>query len=226
VKVLTAAELMPDPFPESYFEVYLNTPEVQIAIGAFTNYSSYSSTVGGAFGATGDDGRESCTVEDVQLLLRQGVHVIAYAGDADYNCNWLGGEAVADEVNAFGYANAGYVNITTSDGMVHGQVKQAGSFAFVRIYESGHEVPYYQPLAALEMFERALHHLDIETGTRRVTPRYRTVGTPRSLYREGNSTVQFSVIDPSSVYNTTINAPNLPSNSNSSMTNTSKVRRR
>jgi len=35
-------------------------------------------------------------------------------------------------------------------------VKQSGHFAFVRIYESGHEVPFYQPLASLEMFERAI----------------------------------------------------------------------
>lgn len=101
------------------------------------------------------------------------------------SCNWLGGEAVAEEINAKGYSCAGYTDISTSDDVVHGQVKQAGNFSFVRIYESGyvipppplnsqlflfstylqsnsantyhrHEVPFYSPVAALEIFERAI----------------------------------------------------------------------
>jgi hypothetical protein len=53
------------------------------------------------------------------------------------SCNWLGGQVVAQEIGASGFDLAGYTNLTTSDGIVHGQVKQAGSFSFVRIYESG-----------------------------------------------------------------------------------------
>lgn len=214
--MLRSVELTPDPFPEVFFEQYLNTPKVQSAVGAFTNYSEYSSTVGAAFGATGDDGRESCTIEDIQLLLQQGVHVILYAGDADYVCNLQGVEVVADKVNAPGYSSAGFVNIATSDLIIHGQVKQAGSFAFVRIFESGHEVPYYQPLAAQVLFERALHHKDIATGRHDINPQYRTVGTPHSLHHEGNGTVQFEVVDQSATYNTTTNMPNSPTNSTKS----------
>ena len=79
-------ELSPDPFPESYFEAYLNTPKVQQAIGAYVNFSSSSSAVSSAFGNTGDDDRESGTIAAVQGLVAQGVTVILYAGDADYNC--------------------------------------------------------------------------------------------------------------------------------------------
>jgi hypothetical protein len=61
------------------------------------------------------------------------------------------GQAVAEEVAAAGFDDAGFVNISTTDNIVHGQVKQAGKFSFVRIYESGHEVPFYQPLAALSI---------------------------------------------------------------------------
>ncbi|KAB8338843.1 hypothetical protein FH972_021787 [Carpinus fangiana] len=82
-------ELMPDPFPYSFFEAYLNTPKVQKAIGAFQNYSSYSYTTGNAFGTTGDDARESMTIEDVQLLLKQGVRVMMYFGDAGMSCLFL-----------------------------------------------------------------------------------------------------------------------------------------
>jgi hypothetical protein len=110
-------------------------------------------------------------------------------------------------INATGYSEAGFTNITTSDGIVHGQVKQAGLFSFLRIYESGHEVPFYQPLAALEIFERALKQLDIATGTEKCDHDYLTVGTPTSDYREGNATIQMEVLPANATYNTMLNAP-------------------
>jgi carboxypeptidase C (cathepsin A) len=30
------------------------------------------------------------------------------------------------------------------DGTEYGEVRQYGNFSFARIYESGHEIPYYQ----------------------------------------------------------------------------------
>lgn len=116
------------------------------------------------------------------------------------------------EVNQPGFELAGYVNISTTDNIVHGQVKQSGAFSFVRIYESGHEVPFYQPLVSLEIFERALHHKDIATGLVKATNGYMTVGPAESTYREGNSTIQFEVVNTTATYNTTTNEPNPPSN--------------
>ena len=130
----------PDPFPPEYYVDYLNTAKVQEAIGAYVNYTESSSGVSTAFGATGDDDREIGTVEAVRRILKSNVTMIMYTGDADYHCNWLGGQAVAHEINAPGFSEAGFANISTSDGKVHGQVKQAGNYAFARIYESGHEV--------------------------------------------------------------------------------------
>ncbi|KAI9744708.1 MAG: hypothetical protein M1818_001633 [Claussenomyces sp. TS43310] len=201
-------ELEPDNFPYAFYVDYLNSPAVQTAIGAFQNYSESSNTVGTAFGTTGDDGREDGTIQDMRALIEQDLTVMMYTGDADYNCNWLGGQAVAAEIDAPGYCSAGYVNISTSDDVVHGQVKQAGKFSFVRIYESGHEVPFYQPIAALSIFERAIKGLDIATGT--VPPHlgYATKGTELSTYHEGNATIQFEVLAASTTYNTTTNAPN------------------
>jgi hypothetical protein len=92
--------------------------------------------------------------------LKQGIYVTTYAGDADYNCNWLGGEVVAAEVMGQDWDRAGYVNITTSDGIIHGQVKQAGSFSFTRIYEIGHEVKSSPPFICLKA-----HRLSICIGT-------------------------------------------------------------
>ncbi|TVY42902.1 Carboxypeptidase S1-like protein [Lachnellula subtilissima] len=205
-------ELQPDPFPYAFYVDYLNTPEVQKAIGAYQNFSESSSTVGNAFSTTGDDNREVGTIEALKKLLEQGIYVLLYAGDADYNCNWLGGEAVAHEINPPGFSSAGYTNISTSDATVHGQVKQASSFAFARIYESGHEVPFYQPLASLEIFERAIKGLDIATGECKVSGRgngsgYLTKGTAQSTYREGNGTIVWDVLPVSAIYNTTTGMP-------------------
>jgi hypothetical protein len=71
-----------DPFPYSYYVEYLNTPEVQAAIGAYQNFSESSSTVSTAFGSTGDDDRESGTIEACQKLVAAGVQVMLYYGDA------------------------------------------------------------------------------------------------------------------------------------------------
>ncbi|KAE8556289.1 hypothetical protein TMatcc_003631 [Talaromyces marneffei ATCC 18224] len=201
-------ELVPDRFPYEFYVEYLNTPEVQAAIGAYVNFTEGSQSVGNAFSTTGDDGRSVNAIEDIRDLIAQDVSVVMYAGDADYICNWLGGQEVASMVDAPGYGSAGYVNITTDDNVVHGQVRQAGKFAFVRIYESGHEVPFYQPVVALSMFERVINGHDVATGKVKVNSKYRTVGPAESTYREGNSTVQWEVLDPSATYNTTTNRPN------------------
>ncbi|KAI1170071.1 Alpha/Beta hydrolase protein [Nemania sp. FL0916] len=202
-------ELTPDPFPYGFYTDYLNTPKVQAAIGAFTNFSS-NNAVGDAFSSTGDDGREDGTVEALRYLVHRGITVGLYAGDADYNCNWLGSEQIATAVNAPGYSKAGYRDVQTSDGVVHGQVRQAGKFSFTRVYESGHEVPFYQPLAALEYFQRAISGKDIETGKEKVGKGYRTDGPSVSTYREGNGTIQFTVTPANLTYDTTTNKPGKP----------------
>jgi hypothetical protein len=80
---------------------------------------------------------------------------------------------------------------------------------FVRVYESGHEVPFYQPLLSLEIFERAINQLDIATGKHHPSASYLTEGTAKSEYREGNSTIQFDILPTNSTYNTSTGAPNV-----------------
>ena len=60
--------------------------------------------------------------------------------------NWFGGEAISlameythsDEFRAAGYAPM------MVDGTEYGEVRQYGNFSFARVYEAGHEIPYYQ----------------------------------------------------------------------------------
>jgi hypothetical protein len=74
---------------------------------------------------------------------------------------------------------------------------------------TSHEVPFYSPVAALEIFSRAINGKDIATGTLTPSKKYLTEGTQESTYREGNGTMQFEVLPANSTYNTTTNAPNV-----------------
>lgn len=46
-----------------------------------------------------------------------------------------------------------------------GMTRQAGPFSFTRVFQSGHEIPSYQPAAAYAVFMRATRGVDIATGT-------------------------------------------------------------
>ncbi|TKA46311.1 hypothetical protein B0A49_12164, partial [Cryomyces minteri] len=120
------------------------------------------------------------------ILLNEGVRVALYYGDADYICNWFGGEAVSLAINythKAQFAAAGYQPFTV-DGTEYGEVRQYGNFSFLRIYEAGHEVPFYQPLASLAMFMRTINHLDIATGSLPVTSNLTSTGLANATHTE------------------------------------------
>lgn len=107
-------------------------------------------------------------------------------GDADYICNWFGGEAASLAVNythSADFAKAGYAPFMVS-GHEYGEVRQHGNFSFMRIYEAGHEVPFYQPEASLEMFKRVLGFKDIATGKKDLTAGYGTSGDAHATHTE------------------------------------------
>lgn len=99
---------------------------------------------------------------------------------SDYHpSNWFGGEAVSLQVNYTHTAEfnaAGYVPMVV-DGVEYGETREYGNFSFTRVYESGHEVPYYQPIAALQLFNRTINNFDTATGTMKVTANLTTNGT-------------------------------------------------
>lgn len=98
-----------------------------------------------AFGKSGDIIYAN-SFEKLEALLEKGVRVVLYYGDADYICNWFGGEAVSLAVNythAAEFRAAGYAPFVVN-GTEYGAVREKGNFSFVRIYESGHQVPYFQ----------------------------------------------------------------------------------
>lgn len=78
---------------------------------------------------------------------------------------------------------AGYTPFLV-DGTEYGEVRQYGNFSFLRVYEAGHEVPYYQPVASLAMFNRTIFHYDVATGEQPVTANLTTVGDPEATHTE------------------------------------------
>ena len=199
-------------FPYFYYPPYLNQRHVLEGIGAAVKFKEGSIVTTHTFADTGDDGRAEGTVQDVRELVRNGIYVVEYAGDADYICNWIGGEVTAEMTGPVGYESAGYVDISTSDDIVHGQVKQSNNFAFARIYEAGHSVSFYQPLTSLEILDRVTTGKDVATGTVDVMlgGSYGTVGPSKSTYREGNATVLYHPVPYNSTYNYTTNRPDPP----------------
>lgn len=68
----------------------------------------------------------------------------------------------------------------TSDGSIGGQVRQHGNFSFSRVYNAGHLVPAYQPLAALNIFERVIRGKAVSDGSDIDSSTYSTYGTEQS----------------------------------------------
>jgi carboxypeptidase C (cathepsin A) len=72
--------------------------------------------------------------------------------------NWFGGEAISlavDYTHKKEFGNAGYAPMVV-DGTEYGEVRQYGNFSFARIYEAGHEIPYYQRMSPYQTFLLAL----------------------------------------------------------------------
>lgn len=175
-----------DPTPPDYFVDFLNMASTQEAIGVNINYTSTSSrSVGNGFSSTGDFVWPNF-IEDLEEILGYGVRVAMIYGDADYICNWFGGEAVSLAVNftnAAAFRAAGYTPFVVN-GVEHGETREYGNFSFTRIYEAGHEIPYYQPEASLEIFKRVLDHVIIADGSVVVTESYRTNGSATATHTE------------------------------------------
>ncbi|OTB09741.1 hypothetical protein K445DRAFT_323689 [Daldinia sp. EC12] len=169
--------------PPGYWVNYLNQAKVQNAIGVDINYTSTSSfQIYTGFDYTGDFVYPNL-LEDLEALLAYDVRIAMIYGDADYICNWMGGEAVSLAVNYTHekeFKEAGYAPFIVDD-VEYGESRQYGNFSFTRVYESGHEVPYYQPKASLELFRRVLGNLVVADGTK-LSPTYKSEGTANATH--------------------------------------------
>ncbi|KAL8890697.1 MAG: hypothetical protein Q9215_002205 [Flavoplaca cf. flavocitrina] len=177
---------MPSPFPASTYLEYLNTAELQRAIGVAINYTQSNRAVADAFLQTGDPQRGD-QISQLGYLLSLGVRVALIYGDRDYICNWLGGEAVsfavAAQLPAYSpFYTAGYASIVINSTYVGGMVRQYGNLSFSRIYDAGHLVPAYQPETAFTVFSRVILGTDLSFGQPVDLSNYQTNGTANATY--------------------------------------------
>nr|POE47314.1 carboxypeptidase s1 like a [Quercus suber] len=197
-------EKLPSPHPSAAYTEYLNQAGVLAAIGAKVNYTESSKYVQQGFIATGDTIRGG-QIEDIAYLLRQGIRVALLYGDADFICNWYGGQAaslavagalpdypVSNSSNAIdalggtsyasGFASTGYAEIVVNSSYVGGAVRQYGNLSFSRIYDAGHLIPYYQPETAFTVFTRIIQGDDIATGDTIDPSSFGSVGPANSTH--------------------------------------------
>lgn len=159
----------PTSFPSPAYLEYLNSAPLQKSIGAPLNYTESNDMIFYLFQETGDIVRGT-QIASLGHLLALGVRVALLYGDADYICNWYGGEAVSLALAALvpNYASAfpaaGYADIIVNSSYVGGAVRQFGNLSFSRIYDSGHLVPAYQPETAFTVFTRIIEGTDLGTG--------------------------------------------------------------
>lgn len=180
--VYDVRQKMPSSDPPAAYQEYLNNDTVLESIGARVNYTESNPYVQQSFISTGDTIRGG-QLDDLAYLLSNGVRVALMYGDADFICNWLGGQAVSLEVAkrvppdapaamilpgsatySDAFPTAGYAEIVVNSSYVGGAVRQYGNLSFSRIYDAGHLVPYYQPETAFTVFTRIIQGTEISTG--------------------------------------------------------------
>ncbi|KAJ5628335.1 hypothetical protein N7490_010563 [Penicillium lividum] len=176
-----------DPTPPSYYEQYLAKDSVMNALGVDLNYTGSNDEVYFAFQQTGDFVWPNF-IEDLEDILTRPVRVALIYGDADYICNWFGGQAISLATkykHSKEFQAAGYAPFLV-DGVEYGETREYGNFSFTRVYEAGHEVPFYQPIAALQLFNRTLNGWELPTGQKKLTSRFGSSGPATATHTESS----------------------------------------
>ncbi|RDX52337.1 alpha/beta-hydrolase [Lentinus brumalis] len=147
----------PDPFPPTYYVDFLQNTTIMQKIGAQVEYSDCSDAVVHQFNRTGDDART--LLPPLAALADSGLKILIWAGDADINCNWLGVHESVLAMDWYGsetLARTPFTNMTIY-GKTAAAYQNVDNFTFARIYDSGHEVPAFQPGVSLEIFSQVIN---------------------------------------------------------------------
>ncbi|KAH9909247.1 putative carboxypeptidase S1 [Xylariomycetidae sp. FL2044] len=142
--------------PPSTYQAYLAREDIQAAIGARVNFTSLNFDVYTNMTTSGDWVRPSTAF--TPAVLEAGVRVLMWTGDADWICSWEANSREADAVVWPGQAEfrAKPLAPYTVDGAEKGALKTVGNFSYMRAYEAGHDLAYYQPELALQVFKQMM----------------------------------------------------------------------
>ncbi|KAK7052066.1 Alpha/Beta hydrolase protein [Favolaschia claudopus] len=144
-------------FPPEYYVNYLGLSSVTTAIGATSSkYSECPDAPYELFARTGDDART--LLPQLGDVVDSGIRVLVWAGDADIICNWIGNQAAVLAMQWSGKAELNATPLTniTLSGKTIAAVQNVNNFSFARVYAAGHEVPAFQPEAALAIFKQII----------------------------------------------------------------------
>ncbi|EIW52048.1 alpha/beta-hydrolase [Trametes versicolor FP-101664 SS1] len=147
----------PNPFPPEFYVKFLRNATILDKIGAQGRYAECSNPVGNQFSRTGDDART--LLPQLAALANSRLKMLIWAGDADINCNWLGGHASVLAMDWYGNETLHRTPLTniTIHGTPVAAVQNVDNFSFARVYQAGHEIPAFQPEAAFEIFSQVVH---------------------------------------------------------------------
>ncbi|CAO3635293.1 unnamed protein product [Cunninghamella echinulata] len=129
-----------------------------IGVPAAHTFTRCNAQVKTLFYGTGDYAKDFAPL--VKDLLDQGIHVLIYAGDADFRGNWYGNYAWTQQLD---FKNNTFYQSSTlhpwldQNGREVGEFKSGGGLTFLRVYGAGHMAAAYQPSAIFDMF---LKHLN------------------------------------------------------------------
>jgi cathepsin A (carboxypeptidase C) len=135
----------------SNVETYLNSADVQTALGVKKTWGSCNKAVTLLFAYAGDWMKRWDQV--IPDMLADGIRTLIYAGDVDYICNWLGN---MKWTMALDWPHKSDFNAATNrdyqiDAKTVAKVRSSNGLTFMQIFEAGHMVPRDQPAVALQM---------------------------------------------------------------------------
>ncbi|KAJ5094611.1 Carboxypeptidase S1 [Penicillium angulare] len=145
-----------DPNPPKTYSNYILRPDIVKSIGARSLYQECPTTSSALFSATGDDSRSY--LQQLSDVVGSGVRTLMWAGDADWICNWLGYKETANKVSYSGHDECAAKVLVeyTVNGTQKGTYKTVNNLSYLRVFEAGHEVPFYQPEVALQVFKQTM----------------------------------------------------------------------
>ncbi|KAJ7803441.1 serine carboxypeptidase [Mycena olivaceomarginata] len=170
-----------DPYPPD-ISSYLDS--IQTKIGAEVTWEETNGEVYDNFSDNGDWMRSS--LSHLEVVINSGVRVMIYDGDADYICNFMGVEAMIGKLNTNFSVKFNEQEFAPYlvNGQLAGQFKTAGTFSYVRVYSSGHEVPAYKNgtlavgEAAFQIFSQTMANQSVTSTTPNLDQSTTTTGKP------------------------------------------------
>ncbi|KAK7555241.1 peptidase S10, serine carboxypeptidase [Phyllosticta paracitricarpa] len=155
---------------------YLNRAHTQRALGVDLNYTTAeNSIVARGLGDSGDFAYPLFRGA-LQDVLDAGARAVLVHGDADFTCNWRGGEEVVRSLRWGGgreglWRVAALEDVVVGEGMGKerqrkGTVREGGGVAFVTVDASGHQVAFFQSEVAQTLFRRSVEGKRVADGGR------------------------------------------------------------